>query len=63
MNVEQLIEELKTKDPKAEVILSRDGEGNGHLPLSDVNIGMYDFKEMDLTSLNGEVVVVLYPIG
>lgn len=37
MNVKSLIEELSKLDPQAEVILQKDGEGNGYSPLSEVD--------------------------
>lgn len=36
MKVKQLINELKKLDPKLEVIMSKDGEGNGYSQLSDL---------------------------
>lgn len=41
MKVSELIQELMRADPIAEVILSRDAEGNSHSPLSSVWAGRY----------------------
>ena len=37
MTVKDLLEALKDMPPDAEVILQKDGEGNGYSPLSDVD--------------------------
>ena len=37
MTVKELIKELKKCDPKAQVILQKDSEGNGFSPLFDVD--------------------------
>lgn len=36
MRVKELIKRLKIEDPEAEVVLSRDEEGNGFCPLSAI---------------------------
>ena len=41
MKVTELIQQLILADPSAEVILSRDAEGNSHSPLSSVWAGRY----------------------
>lgn len=41
MKVKELIEILKPLDPEAEVILSKDAEGNNYSPLSDYSSGKY----------------------
>lgn len=41
MTVEELIEELKQLDPKRIVVMSSDGEGNNHSPLSDLHLCAY----------------------
>ena len=42
MTVAELIMELKKRDPTMLVVMSRDSEGNGHSPLSDLGDGVYD---------------------
>jgi hypothetical protein len=41
MKVKELIELLSTVDKNLEVILSKDGEGNGYSPFSDHTTGFY----------------------
>lgn len=41
MNVEELIKELNNLDPKMEVILQKDSEGNGFSPLYSMGLGYY----------------------
>lgn len=42
MTVKQLIAELRKFKPDAEVVLSRDEEGNGFSPLREVCVGNYE---------------------
>jgi hypothetical protein len=46
MNVQQLIEILQDLDPTAEVIISRDPEGNGYSPASE-HLGEGHFHTKD----------------
>lgn len=64
MTVGQLQKELENYDPDTLIVMSKDAEGNEHLPMDkeEVSRGMYDFYEQDLTPINGEVVVVFYPL-
>lgn len=39
MTVKELIEALASADPEAQVILQRDGEGNGFSPLEGADLG------------------------
>lgn len=41
MKVKDLIELLKGEDMEKEVVMSKDGEGNGFSPLSDVAHALY----------------------
>ena len=41
MTVRELIVALKMTDQKAEVVMSRDGEGNGFSPLSSISKDRY----------------------
>lgn len=41
MKVKELIEELSKMDGEREVILQKDGEGNGYSPLYDLDAGAY----------------------
>ena len=41
MTVKELLEELKDVPEDTLVVMSRDAEGNGHSPLSDVGDSMY----------------------
>jgi len=41
MKVQELIDELTELDPKMEVIMTSDGEGNNHSPLDVISIGIY----------------------
>ena len=45
MTVQQLIELLQEKDPTAEVVLSKDPEGNYYSTLEDASDGHYNNKE------------------
>jgi len=38
MTVKELLKELEDTDPETEVILQKDGEGNGYSPLAGVDI-------------------------
>ena len=52
MNVKELKEELEGLPDDMEVILQKDGEGNGHSPLSEVSS---DYIYIEDTSYSGEV--------
>jgi len=41
MKVKDLIKLLKNVDQNREIIIQKDGEGNGYSPLSQCNIGAY----------------------
>ena len=41
MKVKELIEELKNLNPEADVVLSKDGEGNSYSPVDSIGIGYY----------------------
>ncbi len=41
MTVKELIEELEKLDGERIVVLSKDGEGNGFSPLSDIDCSVY----------------------
>lgn len=41
MTVKELIEKLNTLPPDQLVIVSKDGEGNEHSPLSEISTGFY----------------------
>lgn len=41
MKVKELISELQKLDPEAEVVLSKDSEGNNFSPAADFSIGKY----------------------
>lgn len=52
MKVKQLLETLASVDPDAEVILQKDGEGNGYSPLSDIYLNAVYIPE---TTWYGEI--------
>ena len=52
MKVKELIELLQAKNPEFEVIMSKDGEGNGYSPLSNLSDEMYQAD----STWSGEVV-------
>lgn len=41
MNVQALIQELQKLDPNTEIILQKDGEGNGYSPLCGIEEAVY----------------------
>lgn len=41
MKIKKLIEELSKEDGDLDIIMSRDGEGNGFSPLSSLGDGLY----------------------
>lgn len=41
MKVRELMDMLANVDPETLVVMSKDGEGNGHSPLSDLSNGVY----------------------
>jgi hypothetical protein len=45
MKVKELIERLKNVDPEAELIMSKDAEGNSYSPLSDVEANTFYIPE------------------
>jgi hypothetical protein len=69
MKLSELIKELKGIEGDPEVIVSKDTEGNGYNPLSEVAWGYWDPEERELvdpTELEddddwAEAVVVLWP--
>lgn len=52
MNVKELIEQLQKLNPEQDVIIQKDGEGNGYSPLSDVE---WDLRYHPETTWSGEV--------
>ncbi len=50
MKVRELIELLEEEDPEAEVVLSRDSEGNDYSPVAEVDDGVYEAE----TTWNGQ---------
>lgn len=41
MTVKELMELLSAENPRAEVVLSKDGEGNSFSPACDYSVGFY----------------------
>ena len=71
MNVSELISILNQFEPDAEIVLSRDSEGNGFAPVDEVSRGLYsphgrgDIYNLDEKTEAGEdaiSAVVLYPL-
>ena len=52
MNATQLIRQLQKLPPEAEIIMSKDAEGNGYTPLSDICTAYYEPE----TEWSGELV-------
>lgn len=71
MNVGELVSILSQFEPEAEIVLSRDSEGNGFAPVDEVSRGLYspcgrgDIYNLDEKTEAGKdaiSAVVLYPL-
>jgi hypothetical protein len=56
MTVKELIEALSECDPNDHVILSRDSEGNGYLPVWDIEEMMYHDGEVYIRELTEDMI-------
>jgi hypothetical protein len=55
MTIKQLIEELAAYEPDRLVVLSRDEEGNGYLPLAQIDSAKFHDGEIGLEELTPEL--------